>query len=161
MTAPGPMGYLAKPEAMGRLISRVFEDRLLEHGVPYARVGLMAVYVDDHATGKLVALKRCPADQALGVALGVMAKAWDQAMTVHGMFREAIDGCQGEVRMEIEELVDEHVTLVQERKKDEDTPPMVAPEVEAAQAQAEQDERMYAVLQASGADWMPLRGKGG
>ncbi|MEU8118351.1 hypothetical protein AB0C21_06545 [Spirillospora sp. NPDC049024] len=35
-TATGPMGYPAKPEAMGALISTVFADRLLERGVKYA-----------------------------------------------------------------------------------------------------------------------------
>lgn len=156
MTAPGPMGYLAKPTAMGRLISRVFEDRLFEHGVPYARVGLMAVYVEAHASTELEGMERCPADKALNVALGVMAKAWDQAMTVHGMFREAIDQCQRDVRMEIEELVDEHITLVWERVKASPSEP--DPEVEAAQAAAEEDERRYALIRASGADPIPSHG---
>lgn len=112
MTASGPMGYTARPAAMGTLISTLFSDRLFEHGIPFLRVGLMTVYVEDRVAAELASMKRRPADQAIGAALGVVAKAWDEAMTMHGMFRRTIDECQRQVRLELEEIVDEHITLV-------------------------------------------------
>ncbi|SNR36110.1 hypothetical protein SAMN06265355_102159 [Actinomadura mexicana] len=86
----GPMGYRARPEAMGTLISNVFADRLLERGVKYARVGLMAVFVQERVGTESARMERCPAHEAIGRALGVMARAWDEAMIVHGMFRQTI-----------------------------------------------------------------------
>lgn len=53
MTGPGPMGYLARPETMGTLISTLTQDRLFEHGVPYARAGLIAVYAEERAKPEL------------------------------------------------------------------------------------------------------------
>ncbi|WP_141580093.1 hypothetical protein [Actinomadura sp. WMMA1423] len=111
-TATGPMGYLAKPEAMGALISTIFADRLLEHGVRYARVGLMTVFVQERAGAELARMERCPAHEAIGRALGVVAKAWDEAMTVHGMFRQTVNECQRLVRVELEEIVEEHIAFV-------------------------------------------------
>jgi predicted DNA repair protein MutK len=108
----GPMGYPAKPEAMGALISTVFADRLLERGVKYARVGLMTVFVQERVGAELARMERCPAHEAIGRALGVVAEAWDQAMTVHGMFPQTIDECQRMVRVELEELVEEHIAFV-------------------------------------------------
>lgn len=108
----GPMGYRARPEAMGALISNVFADRLLERGVKCARVGLMAVFVQERVGAELARMERCPADEAIGRALGVMAKAWDEAMIVHGMFRQTINECQRMVRVELEELVEEHTAFV-------------------------------------------------
>ncbi|MBO2465764.1 hypothetical protein [Actinomadura violacea] len=155
MTMPGPMGYAAKPQAMGALISTLFADRLFEHGIPYLRVGLMTVYVEDRAASELADLKRRPADEAIGAALGVVAKAWDEAMTMHGMFRRTIDECQRQVRLELEELVDEHVTLV--RNAAEGGPREPDARLEAEQAEAEEDERLCARLRTSGADPVPQR----
>lgn len=155
MMVSGPMGYVARPEAMGALISALFADRLSEHGIPYARVGLMTVYVEDRAAAELARMKRRPANEAIGAAVGVVAKAWDEAMTMHGMFRQTIDDCQQQVRLELEELVDEHVTLV--RRRAEAGPPEPNPQVEAEQTEAEQDERLYAQMRTSGADPIPQR----
>lgn len=155
MTTSGPMGYTAKPQAMGALISTLFTDRLFERGIPYLRVGLMAVYVEDRTAVELADLKRRPADEAIGAALGVVAKAWDEAMTMHGMFRRTIDECQRQVRLELEELVDEHVTLV--RNAAESGPPASDARLEAEQEEAEEDERLYARLRTSGADPVPQR----
>lgn len=157
MTPPalGPMGYLAKPVAMGSLVSGLFEARLLEYGIRHARVSLMAVYAEDRITSELTALERRPADQAMGIALGIAAQAWDEAMTVHGMFRQAIDRCQRQVRLELEEVMDEHVKLVRERA--EARTPALDPQVEAEHAQAEEDEQMYALMRTSGVDPTPQR----
>ncbi|MFB4302225.1 hypothetical protein [Actinomadura sp. NTSP31] len=153
MTMPEPMGYTARPQAMGSLISTLFADRLFEHGIAYVRVGLMTVYVEDRTTAELAGMKRRPADEAIGAALGVVAKAWDEAMTMHGMFRRTIDECQRQVRLELEELVDEHVTLV--RKAAQTGPPVPDPRLEGEQAEAEQDERLYARMRTTGADPVP------
>ncbi|WP_301174587.1 hypothetical protein [Actinomadura geliboluensis] len=139
---------------MGALISTLFADRLFEHGVPYVRVGLMTVYVEDRATAELANMKRRPADEAIGAALGVVAKAWDEAMTMHGMFRRTIDECQRQVRLELEEILDEHITLVRE------TAGAAArrapnPRVEPDEAEAGQRERLHAQMRTLGADPIP------
>lgn len=50
------------------------------------------------------------------MALGVAMKAWDEAMDMHGMFPKTISECLRHVRMEVEEIVDDHITLVQQRQ---------------------------------------------
>jgi hypothetical protein len=155
MTTPGPMGYLAKPEAMGALISSVFADRLFERGIKLARVGLMTVYVEGRVAAELQRMEPRPADEAIGLALGIVAKAWDESMTVHGMFRQAIDECQRKVRLDLEQVVDEHVKLVRERA--EAGPPEPDPQLDAEVAAAEEDERRYAMMRTAGADPVPRR----
>ncbi|TDD87364.1 hypothetical protein E1293_08130 [Actinomadura darangshiensis] len=152
MTTSGPMGYTARPEAMGALISTLFADRLFEHGIPYLRVGLMTVYVEEHATAELADMKRRPAAEAIGAALGVVAKVWDEAMTMHGMFRQTIDECQRQVRLELEEIVDEHITLV--RQAGERGP---NPRVEPDQTDSGQNELLPAQMRTLGADPSPKR----
>lgn len=155
MTASGPMGYTAKPEAMGALISTLFADRLFEHGIPYLRVGLMTVYVEERATAELASMKRCPADEAIGAALGVVAKAWDEAMAMHGMFRRTIDECQRQVRLELEEIVDEHITLVQQAT--EAGVHGTHPRVEPGQTDSGRHELLPAQMRTLGTDPIPHR----
>lgn len=153
MATIGPMGYGARPEAMGALISTLFADRLLEHGIPYLRVGLMTVYVEEHATAELASMKRRPADEAIAAALGVVAKAWDEAMTMHGMFRRTIDECQRQVRLELEEIVDEHITLVQQATEARGRG--TNPRVEPGQSDSCRHELLPAQMRTLGADPVP------
>lgn len=153
MTVSGPMGYTARPEAMGTLISTLFADRLFEHGIPYLRVGLMRVYVEERAIAELASMKRRPADEAIGAALGVVAKAWDEAMTMHGMFRRTIDECQRQVRLELEEIVDEHITLVQQATETGGHSPN--PRVEPGQTDSGRHELLPAQMRTLGADPIP------
>lgn len=157
MATIGPMGYGARPEAMGALISTLFADRLLEHGIPYLRVGLMTVYVEEHATAELASMKRRPADEAIAAALGVVAKAWDEAMTMHGMFRRTIDQCQRQVRLELEEIVDEHVTLVRQPTGTSGHGPK--PRVEPEQTGSVRHELLPAQIRTLGADPIPHRSR--
>jgi hypothetical protein len=147
------MWYMAKPEAMGALISTLFADRLFEYGLPYLRVGLMTVYVEEHVTAELVAMKRRPANEAIGVALGVVAKAWDEAMVVHGMFRWTIDECQRQVRLEVEEIVDEHISLLRQTTKAVEHSPH--PHMKPEQTEADRHRLSHAQLRTSGADPAP------
>ncbi|WP_173100584.1 hypothetical protein [Actinomadura verrucosospora] len=116
MTEPDWEGRLAGPAAMGRLVSRAFEDRLHGRGLPRARVDLLCVSADVLAAAELAGMRPSPADQALRSVLGVMAAAWEQAMTAHGMLRGTIDACRREVGREVEELLDEHARLVRGRR---------------------------------------------
>lgn len=145
------MEYAAKPKAMGALISTLFADRLFEHGIPFVRVGLMTAYVEDRTAAELAGMKRRPADEAIGAALGIVAQAWDEAMTMHGMFRRTIDYCQQQVRLELEEVVDEHTTLV--RRAAEAGRP--GPNAHSAVSQTDQDERLRVQMRTSGADPIP------
>jgi hypothetical protein len=140
MAASGPMGYTARPEAMGALISTLFADRLFEHGIPYLRVGLMTVYVEERATAELASMKRCPADEA---------------MTMHGMFRRTIDECQRQVRLELEEIVDEHITLVQQAT--EAGVHGTHPRVEPGQTDSGRHELLPAQMRTLGTDPIPHR----
>jgi hypothetical protein len=149
------MGYSARPEAMGRLISTLYTDRLFEHGIPYVRVGLMTVYVEDRVAAELVGMERRPATQALALALGIAAKFWDEAMEMHGMLRQTIDECQQQVRLELEEVVDEHVALV--RKSAQAKPQTPVPQVRAAQADGGRDEPLRARTDTSEAESTPQR----
>jgi hypothetical protein len=155
MTVPGPMGYSARPEAMSRLISALFADRLFERGTPYVRVGLMTVYVEDRVAAELAGMERRPAAEALALALGIAAKVWDEAMVMHGMFRQAIDECQRQVRLELEEVVDEHVALVRRSTEAESAEP--GRQAASTQAPAGQDDRSCSVTPASSAVQVPQR----
>ncbi|MFA1550708.1 hypothetical protein [Actinomadura chokoriensis] len=155
MTASGPMGYTARPEAMGALISTLFADRLFEHGIPYLRVGLMTVYVQDRATADLASMKRRPADEAIGAALGVVAKMWDEAMTMHGLLRRTIDECQRQVRLELEQTVDEHITLVRKATQAAERGP--DSRVEPERAEIDRHDRLQAQMRTLGADPIPQR----
>jgi hypothetical protein len=149
------MGYSARPQAMGKLISTLFADRLFECGIPYVRVGLMTVYVEDRIAAELAGMKRRPAADAIGAALSVVAGAWDEAMTMHGMFRRTIDSCQQQVRLELEEIVDEHTSLVRRTAKAEGPDPR--PDAVGGQADTVKDERLFAQLRTSGAASMQPR----
>ncbi|WP_067483986.1 hypothetical protein [Actinomadura hibisca] len=108
------MGFRARPASMGVLVSSLVQDRLCEIGVKYARIGLMAVHVEEHTSQRLEAMGRCPADRALSVALTEVARAWEAAMRLHGMFQDTIDSVLRLVRMDVEEIADEHLSAVQE-----------------------------------------------
>ncbi|MWA07582.1 hypothetical protein F8568_046160 [Actinomadura sp. LD22] len=155
MTAPGPMGYSARPEAMGRLISTLFADRLFEHGTPYVRVGLMTVYVEDRVAAELAGMERRPAAQALALALGIAAKVWDEAMVMHRMCQQTIDECQRQVRLDLEEILDEHIALLRRSMEAESVEP--GRQAASAQARAGQDDRSFSVTSASSAIQVPQR----
>lgn len=155
MTVPGPMGFSARPEAMGRLISTLFADRLFERGTPYVRVGLMTVYVEDRVAAELAGMERRPAAQALALALGIAAKVWDEAMVMHGMFRQTIDECQQQVRLELEEVVDEHVALVRRSTEAESAEPGLP--ATSTQAPAGQGDPSCSVTRASSTVQVPQR----
>ncbi|MFG2091589.1 hypothetical protein [Spirillospora sp. NPDC048824] len=149
------MAYTAKPAAMGALISTLFADRLFEHGIPYVRVGLMTVYVEECTTAQLADMKRRPAVEAIAAALGVVAKAWDEAMAMHGMFRQTIDECQRRVRLELEEILDEHTALIRKAAETGEHGPN--PRVEPQPTEADRHERLPAQMRTMGADPVPRR----
>ncbi|MFI0452467.1 hypothetical protein [Actinomadura sp. 6N118] len=122
---------------MATLVSSIVQDRLFEHGIKYAWVGLMAVHVEEHAFPELEAMDRCPADKAMDVALPATIKAWDAAMRAHGMFRGTIDKTMRQAQMDIEELMDERIAHIQATIKQQALTPSEDAALQAEEAELE------------------------
>lgn len=145
-THPGPMGYEARPATMAALVTALVQDRLFEHGVKYARIGLMAAQVEEMVAPELEDTNPRPADEALRLALDVVEKAWDTAMDFHGMYRASIDQCLRKVRDEAEEAMREHIRIRRQ-----------APEGVRGPLPLRGCRPAYARMRVSGADPIPRR----
>ncbi|QXJ19643.1 hypothetical protein AGRA3207_000206 [Actinomadura graeca] len=107
---PGPMGYQASILSMSSVVAMAYYDELENRGVKKTRAALIAAYAEEAAFPELddeIVMR--PADEALRVAVKVMANAFDDAMNVHGIPAEFIDFVAVTVRTEVEQVVATHI----------------------------------------------------